>query len=391
MAFPQNETAIIKAFGDRFRSDANPEVYRAPGRVNLIGEHTDYNLGYVFPIALEMACYVAISPSGDGTLHAYSEDFQAGFDIPVDTLLNCRPRKDWSDYVVGVAQELLKQDVRIEGANMLICSQVPIGSGLSSSAALEVSTAVALLGSQSLQPLEIAKLAQRAESQFAGMPCGIMDQYAAVFGKEGAAIQIDCRSLTHEYVPLPDAASIIAVNSLVKHELGSSAYRERVTECRAAVQDIQKIDSSVESLRDVTPEFFVQVQESISPLPRQRARHIVYETHRVVEFAAAAQAHNLQEMGKLFLASHRSMQYDYEISCEEIDFLVDTAIDLPGVYGARMTGGGFGGCTVNLVAPASVAEFANRLSSAYERRYGMRPIFYDCKPAAGAGRVNERA
>ena len=215
-----------------------------------------------------------------------------------------------------------------------------------------------------------------------------MDQYAAVFGKEGAAVQIDCRALEHEYVPLPDNVAIIAVNSMVKHELGSSAYRERVAECRAAVEAMQTIDSSIQSLRDVSPEFFVQVQETIPPVPRQRARHIVYEIQRVIDFAAAARAKDLAAMGKLFVASHRSMQYDYEISCEEIDFLVDRAIELPGVYGARMTGGGFGGCTVNMVAPDAAPDFQSALSALYEQRFGKQAVFYDCKPAAGAGRLS---
>jgi galactokinase len=386
LALTQNET-IVNTFRDLFRSDTEPDVYRAPGRVNLIGEHTDYNLGYVFPIALEMSCYAVIALSEDGALNVYSTNFANKFSIRVGEISKAQPQGDWTDYVVGVAQELLKQDIPIPGANMLIHSDVPIGSGLSSSAALEVSTAVALLGSQNLKPLEIALLAQRAEYQFAGLPCGIMDQYAAVFGKEGSAIQIDCRSLEHEYVPLPRAVSIVAVNSMVKHELGTSAYRQRVAECQAAVAAIQAIDSSVQSLRDVSPEFFVEVQECIPPVPRQRARHVVYENRRVIELAAAARANDLREMGKLFVASHRSMQYDYEISCEEIDFLVDAAIKLPGVYGARMTGGGFGGCTVNLVSPDFVGEFENILASAYRQRYGLGPTFYDCKPATGAGRI----
>jgi galactokinase len=387
LALVQTET-VITAFRDHFQSGAEPEIYRAPGRVNLIGEHTDYNLGYVFPIALEMACYVAVAPSRTGTLRVYSQDLDAEFSIAVGGIRNAQPRGDWTDYVVGVARELAKDNVEIQAADVLIHSTVPVGSGLSSSAALEVGTAVALLGSQHLKPVEIALLAQRAETQFAGVPCGIMDQYAAVFGKEQSAIQIDCRSLQHEYVPLPPAVVIIAVNSMVKHELGTSAYRQRVEECRAAVEAIQAIDSDVQSLRDVSPKFFVDVQEQIPPVPRQRARHIIYETQRVLDFAASARAHDLEEMGKLFVASHRSMQYDYEISCEEIDFLVDTAIKLPGVYGARMTGGGFGGCTVNLVAPDSVAAFGSRLASAYNERWGHYPMFYDCKPAAGAGRVS---
>lgn len=379
---------LVNEFRDYFRSEAEPQVYRAPGRVNLIGEHTDYNLGYVFPIALEMACYAAIAPANNGAFRCYSKDFDDEISIGLDELPNAQPRGNWTDYVIGVARELLKDNVHLDGAEMLIKSEVPIGSGLSSSASLEVSSAFALLGSQYLKPLEIALLSQRAESQFAGMPSGIMDQYASVFGKEGAAIQIDCRSLEHEYVELPQSVAVIAVNSMVKHELGSSAYRNRVEECRAAVAAMQAIDASIKSLRDASPEFFVEVQEKIPPVPRQRARHIVYEIRRVVDFAAAARARDLQEMGKLFVASHRSMQYDYEISCEEIDFLVDTAIKIPGVYGSRMTGGGFGGCTVNLVAPESVAEFSRHLTSAYEAQYGKTPVFYDCKPAAGAGPVS---
>jgi len=369
---------LVNQFRDYFGSETEPVVYRAPGRVNLIGEHTDYNLGYVFPIALEMSCYAAIAPSNHGAFRCYSKDFDDEISIAIDELVRARPRGNWTDYVIGVARELAKQNVQMNGADMLIHSQVPIGSGLSSSAALEVSTAFALLGSEHLKPLEIALLAQRAESQFAGMPSGIMDQYASVFGKEGAAIQIDCRSLDHEYVQLPHNVAVIAVNSMVKHELGSSAYRDRVAECRAAVTAMQAIDPTIQSLRDASPEFFVEVQEKIPAIPRQR----------VLDFAAAARAQDLHEIGKLFVASHRSMQYDYEISCEEIDFLVDTSIKLPGVYGSRMTGGGFGGCTVNLVAPESVEEFSRQLTSAYEARYAKTPAFYDCKPAVGAGRLS---
>ena len=377
---------IVSAFRDHFGSGDEPVVYRAPGRVNLIGEHTDYNLGFVFPIALEMACYVAIGPSAERRLRIYSEDFHEEFSIATNAIPDARATGNWSDYVIGVARELMLAGIPIESANLCIASEVPVGSGLSSSAALEISTAVALLGSRKMDPVEIALLGQRAESQFVGVPCGIMDQYAAVFGHEGAAIQIDCRDLTHEYVALPRDLSIIAVNSLVKHELGTSAYSQRVEECQAAVAAIQRIDPKVQSLRDVPMELFVDIQESIPPVPRQRARHVISDTQRVLELAKAARAHDLAEMGRLFVASHRSMQYDYEISCEEIDFLVDTAIKIPGVYGARMTGGGFGGCTVNLVSPEKAGAFREQLSAAYAARFGKTPPFYDCKPAAGAGR-----
>ncbi|HZE13213.1 MAG TPA: galactokinase, partial [Chthoniobacterales bacterium] len=362
---------IVDEFGKRFGSGARAVVYRAPGRVNLIGEHTDYNLGYVLPIALDMACYVAIAPASHACLRIYSRNLDQEFCIAVADLANAKPTGQWSDYVVGVAREL----AAIEPCDLYIASDVPAGSGLSSSAALEISAAVALLGERVMEKVEIAKLGQRAESQFVGMPCGIMDQYAAVFGYSGAALKIDCRSLEHEYVELPSNVRIIAVNSLVKHELGTSAYRERVAECQAAVAAIQKSDPDVKSLRDVTPEHFETIQDTIPSVPRRRARHVISETQRVVDFSAAARKGDLREMGRLFVTSHRSMQHDYEISCEEIDFLVDTAIELPGVYGARMTGGGFGGCTVNLVAPEDLETFQQRLAAAYQERYGKIPAF----------------
>jgi galactokinase len=214
-----------------------------------------------------------------------------------------------------------------------------------------------------------------------------MDQYASVFGKKHAAIQIDCRSLQHEYATLPSDVRIFAVNSLVKHELGSSAYRERVAECQAAVSAIQRIHPEVKSLRDVSLAVFERIQDSIPPVPRKRARHVISDSQRVLDLAAAARALDLREMGRLFVASHRSMQYDYEITCEEIDFLVDQAIEIPGVYGSRMTGGGFGGCTVNLVAPEAVANFEIQLTAAYQQRFNIKPAFYDCEPADGAGRI----
>ncbi len=378
---------IIAGFRTHFRSDVTPDVYRAPGRVNLIGEHTDYNLGFVFPIALEMACFVAIAPAGHGKLRAYSRDMGDEFRISVEELPNAKPAGKWHDYVVGVARELARAGVKLESRDLWIKSTVPAGSGLSSSAALEIGTAVALLDSREMNRLDIALLGQRAESGFVGMPCGIMDQYASVFGHAGAAIQIDCRSLTHEYVPLPRNAAIVAVNSMVKHELGTSAYRERVAECQAAVAAIRAIEPCVESLRDASLDLFNRVQNRIPDVPRRRARHVISETQRVIDFAAAARANDLGEMGRLFLASHRSMQHDYEITCEEIDFLVDTAITLPGVYGARMTGGGFGGCTVNLIAPDAADTFRDSLTHAYQDKFGITPAFYDCKPAEGAGRA----
>jgi galactokinase len=362
-------------------------LYRAPGRVNLIGEHTDYNLGFVFPIALEMACYMAIAPAKHDKLHIYSQDLEAEIAIPVREVGEAKPLHAWNDYVIGVARELVRAAVPLEGCNLYIASDVPVGSGLSSSAAIQIAAAFALLGDRELEPLEIARLAQRAETQFVGMPCGIMDQYTSVFGRENAAIQLDCRSLEREYVGLPADVRILAVNSLVKHELGTSAYRERVAECRTAVEAIQRTHPEVQSLRDVTPAIFEETKDGIPEVPRRRARHVISDSDRVLQLAKAARAHDVAAMGKLFLASQQSMKEDYEVTCEEIDFLVDEAMKVPGVYGARMTGGGFGGCTVNLVAPDAVGAFRDALTTAYEKRFQITPVFYECEPAAGASKV----
>ena len=334
-----------------------------------------------------MACHIAIAPAEHGELRLYSRDLKRRFSLPIAEIANAQPANGWSDYVIGVAQELAKLGVAVRSADLYIASEVPGGSGLSSSAALEIASAFALLGSQKLDPLEIAKLGQRAESQFVGMPCGIMDQYASVFGRKGSAIQIDCRSLEHQYAELPAEVRILAVNSLVKHELGTSAYRERVAECRAAVQAVQESYPEVRSLRDVTPAIFEEVEHTIPEVPRKRARHVISDSLRVGHLAEAARAHDLVAMGKLFWASQHSMKVDYEITCEEIDFLVDTADKIPGVYGARLTGGGFGGCTVNLVAPDAVGRFEEEISRAYQERYGITPAIYRCDPAAGASRI----
>jgi galactokinase len=383
LAFTSSE--IINEFKKQFATTAEPRCYRAPGRVNMMGEHTDYNLGLVCPMALEMACYAGVAPATHGKLRVYSANLKETREWPVAQIASATPQKDWGDYVLGVANQLVKSGFTIEPCDLYLYSEVPGGAGLSSSASLEVAVALSLLGAQTLPKLELAQLCQRAESQFVGMPCGIMDQYASVFGQAGAAIQIDCRSLESEAVTLPSDTFVMVVNSLVKHELGTSAYRQRVAECQEAVRDIAQFDPNVHSLRDVSLAYLEEIQDSLPLLPRKRARHVVTDNARVLDFAAAARRGDLAEIGRLFIASHRSAQYDYEISCEELDFLVDTAIKLDGVYGSRMTGGGFGGCTVNLVAPAAVPAFREQLTKAYQERFSITPLFYECLPAPGAG------
>lgn len=378
---------LIEKFQARYGSRHRPRLFRAPGRVNLIGEHTDYNLGFVLPIALDLACYVAAAPATGPYLRVYSVNTGEERRWEVARLGELRPARDWGDYVAGVAVELVRAGFEIRPADLLIESTVPFGGGLSSSAALEVSTALALLDGRPIEPLELARLARRAENEFAGMPCGIMDQYIAVFGRRGCALKIDCRSLESEAVPLPAQAEIFAVNSMVKHELGATAYRERVAECRLAVEAIQRRHPEVLSLRDAT----LEQLELVEGVARRRARHVITENRRVEEFMEASRRGDLRAMGSLLVASHRSLAGDYEVSCAELDFLVDTAIALPGVYGARMTGGGFGGCTVNLVAPEAAERFSEAISSAYQERFGIQPRIYPCVASDGAAELGDLA
>jgi galactokinase len=382
------EATIVKeAFRNTFGGSDASRIYRAPGRVNLIGEHTDYNLGFVCPIAIHLACFVAASPSATGTLRVYSENLKELREWPVESIASLRPEKHWSDYVIGVAQQLIGLGRTIPPLDLAIYSTVPVGSGLSSSASLEVSSALALLSGESIDRTELAKLAQRAEREFVGVPCGIMDQYVSVFGEADRAIKIDCRSLTHDTAQLPQEAAIIVVNSMVKHELGDSAYKTRVRECSEAVAAIQRAYPDVQTLRDVPSRLLDLVQDTMDETVFRRARHVVCEDERVEAFMGAASEGDLMRMGRLFLASHRSLQHDYEVSAEELDFLVDTASDFSGVYGARMTGGGFGGCTVNLVAPNRIEAFEVHIREAYRRAFDLDVQVYHCEPAAGASEL----
>ncbi len=380
---------MIDDFRTLYGSAAGVRVFRAPGRVNIIGEHTDYNLGFVLPMALDMATYVATAPSGDGKLRIHSEDRKETREFDAAAIGDLRPEHHWTDYPVGVAHELTLAGFAIEPANLLIRSTVPDGSGLSSSAALEVSSALALLNGRPLDPLELARLCQRAERNFVGVPCGIMDQYISVFGREHSAVEIDCRSLGHRYVSLPAGAAFVAVNTMVKHALAGSAYKDRVAECAAAVVGIKTMFPAVESLRDVSPEQFEQAAHLLSPVVARRARHIVGEDARVNRYVEASERGDLGLMGKLMVESHRSLQHDYEVSCEELDFLVDAALRMDGVFGSRMTGGGFGGCTVTMLRPDAEPSFRQEIARAYQGRFGVAPRTYLCKPSAGAGEYSD--
>jgi galactokinase len=371
---------LIEAFEARYRR--TPDVYRAPGRVNLIGEHTDYNQGFVLPIAIDLACYAASAPNRDGVFRVYSLNLELGREWPVSDIANLAPAGDWTDYVIGIARQI----PQTRGRDILFYSSVPIGSGLSSSAALEVASALAAgWDLENSDRLELAKMCKRAENEFVGVPSGIMDQYACLLARQNAALLIDCRSLASQPVDLPDGVAIIAVDTMMKHALGDSAYRQRVSECAEAVANIRRERPNVENLRDATLEHLPLVDDE---LVRRRARHVITENQRVLEVVQAARRRGLEQMGRLFVASHRSLQHDYEVSCEELDFVVDTALTIKGVYGARMTGGGFGGCAVVLLRPEALDRFESSLRDAYQSRFARQPTFYSVRAAAGAGKVS---
>lgn len=379
---------MVDEFRRLFGSAEGIRVFRAPGRVNLIGEHTDYNLGLVLPMAIDLAAFAATAPSPDGKLRIYSEDKREMRQWDAAAIAECRSERTWADYPIGVAQELIRCGFSIDPANLLIRSTVPEGAGLSSSAAFEVSCALAFLHGRRLPGLELARLCQRSEIHFVGIPCGIMDQYVSVFGQENSAIELDCRSLEHRSVRLPKDITFAAVNTMVKHALAASAYRERVAECAAAVERIQQRFPRVESLRDVSPEQVAALEGTLPPILARRARHVVTENARVSRFREACARDDRSTMGKLLVESHRSLRDDYEVSCPELDFLVEAACGVDGVYGARMTGGGFGGCIVAMLHGSALGRFHTQIERAYQTRFSKVPEIYRSKPSAGATEVN---
>lgn len=362
----------------------NPRIFRAPGRVNLIGEHTDYNEGFVFPMAIDRYTYIGISKREDSILNIYS----AGFDesISVD-LLNPEPKKHWSDYVAGVAVVLQNEGYPVSGANIYIDSNVPLGAGLSSSAAIEVSSALAFTGlnNHEIDKLTIAKICQKAENSYVGMNCGIMDQFVSVHGKKDNALFLDCRSLNYELVPLDiSKAGIVICNTMVKHELGSSEYNKRRKECETGVNAIKTKYPNVTALRDAVMGYLEEVKNEIDEVVFRRCKHVISEDERTALSISALKTNNFDLFGKLLNGSHDSLRDDYEVSCKELDIMVDAARSMDFVYGARVTGGGFGGCTVNLVQHDSVEKFSKEIKIKYKEKTGIEPELFSFLPSNGA-------
>lgn len=358
-------------------------LFRAPGRVNLIGEHIDYNDGFVMPVALDSSTWVRVSAREDRRLQIYSENFGEEVEIDLDDA-QLAARGHWSDYPIGVAVALDRGGHRLRGARLEIRGEVPVGSGLSSSAAVEVAIACALVANSGLQidKRELARLCRQAENEFVGARVGIMDQFVSLFGQAQHALMLDCRSLEFRLLPLPDNVRLIICNTMVKHALASSAYNERRAQCEAGAKYLGP-------LRDATIEQLEQYRDRLDEVVYRRCRHVITENARVFAAADALERGDLHEFGKLMGESHRSLRDDYEVSCAELDVMVELAQRVEGIYGARMTGGGFGGCTINLVAEDHAEQFQQTVACEYERIMKLKPEIYICSAANGAEEVKE--
>ena len=377
---------ILDGFKARFGTAAS--VYRAPGRVNLIGEHTDYNDGFVLPAAIEFYCWAAAAPRGDGKLVIYSENFNETVEASLDSL-SPLAKKYWANYPLGVAWALRRAGKPINGANIYIAGEVPLGAGLSSSAAVEVSVALALLqqSGNAENRAELAQLCQKAENEFVGARVGIMDQFISCFGRASHALLLDCRSLEYEFVKLPADVQLVICNTMVRHELSSSKYNERRAECEEGVRILRSALPEVRALRDVTLSELEDHRQNITPKVFARCRHVITENGRVKRAVEALHKGDTAALGPLLEDSHRSLRDDYEVSCRELDLMVEIAGAQCGLIGARMTGGGFGGCSINLVESAAVSDFRRNVVAAYSSKTGLTPDIYVSPASEGAQRV----
>jgi galactokinase len=363
----------------------SPRIFRAPGRVNVIGEHTDYNDGFVMPAAIGFYAWVAAAKRNDRFLEAYSEHFDEKISLSLDELAG-PPRRHWSDFIRGVAAVLQNAGYKLSGANLVIHGEVPLGAGLSSSASLEVATALALssLSEIDVPRLDLVKLCQKAEHEYVGTRCGIMDQFVAVFGAAGHALMLDCRSLEYQLLPVSRDFRLVVCNTMVRHELASGEYNRRRADCEEGVKLLQPHLPGIRALRDVKVEDLEASKQVLPATVYRRCRHIVTENQRVLAAARALQSGDADRFGHLMYRSHASLRDDYQVSCRELDLLVDLASSSSSVYGARMTGGGFGGCTVNLLRADASDSFKEHISRAYRDATGIIPEICVCEPAQGA-------
>lgn len=362
-------------------------VYASPGRINLIGEHTDYNGGFVFPGAIDKGMIAEIKPNGTDKVRAFSIDLDdyAEFGLREEDA----PQASWARYIFGVCREIIKRGGEIQGFHTVFAGDVPLGAGMSSSAALESTYAYALndLFSLHIDKFELAKIGQSTEHNYCGVNCGIMDQFASVFGKKGSLIRLDCRSLEYKYFPFdPKGYKLVLLDSVVKHELASSAYNKRRKSCENVVAAIRRNHPEVEFLRDATMEMLNEVKSDVSAEDYMRAEYVIEEIQRVLDVCDALEKGDYETVGEKMYATHHGMSKLYEVSCEELDFLNDIA-KASGVTGSRVMGGGFGGCTINLVKEELYDNFVKKAFSAYTEKFGHEPKLYDVVISDGARKL----
>jgi len=380
---------LFDAHHHHFGSDHRTiRLFRAPGRVNLIGEHTDYNDGFVFPIAIDRDVLLAATPRNDRQVRIYSLNYDTTVTFNLDQMET--PIETWGIYPYGVASVLIQQPIELCGLDAVLHSTVPIGAGLSSSAALDVVVATmwtALTDVDVSGPV-LARLCQRAENEYAGVNCGIMDPFISCLAQSGAALLLDCRSLDYDSVMIqaPDHVLVIT-NTNKPRELADSAYNERRRQCEEGVRILNTRLGGIEALRDVSIEQFMMYKENLPPIVRRRCNHVISENQRVLDSIQALKREDLTKFGQLMNASHDSLRDLYEVSCAELDLLVHIARETEGVLGSRMTGGGFGGCTVSLIEKAGIDQFEKVVKARYPEETGLQPDMYVCEPAAGAEEV----
>ena len=381
-----NMNEIAGRFGDVFGGFEPRWLVRSPGRVNLIGEHVDYNDGFVLPIAMSQALLVAVAPADDGRIGVHTTAFGQTLFFPAGQP-GGRGGDGWKDYVRGVAEMLRRRGVRLNGGRLLIHSDVPLGGGVSSSAALEVGTALALLtlAEATVEPVPLALLARQAEHEYAGSPCGIMDQFICVLGQRDHALLLDCRSQEFRQLPLDfDDSVLMVMNTQVKHSIGGGEYPVRQQQCREGLAVLKAAYPSVVALRDVTPAQLETVRGRLDATAYRRCRHVVTEIDRTLRAADALSAGDAAAFGRLMVGSHESLRDDYAVSCPELDALVEIATGTPGCYGARMTGGGFGGCAIALVRRAAEEPLRQAIRDKYDGRFEKPAVVYTTVASDGA-------
>lgn len=376
---------IRTKFKELFNTEGS--LYTSPGRINLIGEHTDYNGGFVFPGAVDKGMIAEIKPNGTGKVRAFSIDLNdyAEFGLTEEDA----PSASWARYIFGVCREIIKRGGNIQGFDTVFAGDVPLGAGMSSSAALESTYAFALndLFSLNIDKFELAKIGQATEHNYCGVNCGIMDQFASVFGKAGSLIRLDCRSLEYKYYPFnPVGYKLVLLDSVVKHELASSAYNKRRKSCENVVAAIRRNHPEVEFLRDATMEMLNEVKADVSAEDYMRAEYVIEEIQRVLDVCAALEKGDYETVGEKMYGTHQGMSKLYEVSCEELDFLNDIAKEC-GVTGSRVMGGGFGGCTINLVKDELYYDFVKKAFSAYKEKFGREPKLYNVVISDGARKL----